>query len=138
MANSLCPGCHRASGSGLHVVAAGCAADAIWLTCWAQARSATADAEGEAEEAAAKPSLPPVVKESLLRATVKARKDQPEETEAEITLREEQEMLADMSKRTALRGVKELAKVRLEGLLADLSLCRCSGVIDEQSNRASL
>lgn len=77
-------------------------------------RAATAVAEGEDDEPIQEAILePPVIKESLLRATAKARKDKPEETEAEVMLREEQEMLADMTKRTALRGVKELAKVIL-------------------------
>ena len=81
------------------------------LVCF-QLRAAAATASGEDDEVIQEaPPEPAVAKESLLRATAKARKDKPEETEAEIMLREEQEMLADMTKRTALRGVKELAKV---------------------------
>ena len=80
-----------------------------------QIRSAAAETDAEDDRAPAQPELPPVVKQSLLQATVKARKDKPEESEAEIMLREEQEMLADMTKRTALKGVKELAKVCILG-----------------------
>lgn len=71
----------------------------------------TDDVDMETAALPAQPPAPAVIKESLLRATAKARKDKPEETEAEVMYREEQEMLADMTKRTALRGVKELAKV---------------------------
>lgn len=89
-----------------------------------QIRAAAAStADGDEPEVAAGPlPPPPVVKESLLRATAKARKDKPEETEAEKQIREEAEMLADMQKRTALKGVKELAKVILS---ADDKLGQC-------------
>ena len=77
-----------------------------------QVRAArAADADGDVAEVPAAPVAAPAVKESLLRATAKARKDKPEETEAEAMLREEREMLADLHKRTALKGVNELAKV---------------------------
>ncbi len=54
----------------------------------------------------------PQSKESLLVRTAKARKDQPTETEAQKRLREEQDMMRNITARTALRGVKELATVR--------------------------
>lgn len=54
----------------------------------------------------------PLIKESLLVRTAKARKDQPTETEAQKRLREEQDMMRNITSRTALRGVKELATVR--------------------------
>ena len=43
--------------------------------------------------------------------TAKARKDQPMETDAQKRLREEQDMMRNITSRTALRGVKELATV---------------------------
>lgn len=52
------------------------------------------------------------VKTSLLAATAKARKGAPKETEDDKRLKEEQEMLHNITNRTALRNVKELAKVR--------------------------
>ena len=53
----------------------------------------------------------PHIKESLLVWTAKARKDQPTETEGQKRLREEQDMMRNITARTALRGVKELATV---------------------------
>lgn len=50
-------------------------------------------------------------KESLLLAAARAKKGKPEETEAEKLLKEEQAMMADITRTTALKGVKELAKV---------------------------
>ncbi|KAK9810473.1 hypothetical protein WJX72_011297 [[Myrmecia] bisecta] len=50
------------------------------------------------------------VKESLLISTAKARKGQPEESEAEKRLKEEAEILRAITQRTALKSVKELAK----------------------------
>ena len=55
---------------------------------------------------------PVAAKESLLAAAAKARKEQPAETEAERRLKEEQDMLRSITQRTALKSVKELAKVR--------------------------
>lgn len=51
------------------------------------------------------------VKTSLLAATAKARRGAPKESEDDKRLKEEQEMLHNITNRTALRGVKELAKV---------------------------
>ena len=62
-------------------------------------------AEAEADEDAGKP------KESLLVAAVRARKDQPEETDAEKHLKEEQDILRQITTKQALKSVKELAKV---------------------------
>lgn len=53
----------------------------------------------------------PRVKTSLLAATAKARKGAPKETEDDKRLKEEQEMLHNITNRTALKSVKELAKV---------------------------
>ena len=53
----------------------------------------------------------PRVKTSLLAATAKARRGAPKESEDDKRLKEEQEMLHNITNRTALRGVKELAKV---------------------------
>ena len=50
-------------------------------------------------------------KESLLLAAARAKKGKPEETEAEKLMKEEQAMMADINRKTALKGVKELAKV---------------------------
>lgn len=74
---------------------------------------------GEQAEEGAGPAppaelAPPVqAKESLLTAAAKARKDKPAETDAEKILKEEQDMLRAITQRTALKSVKELAKVRL-------------------------
>ncbi|CAD7695226.1 unnamed protein product, partial [Ostreobium quekettii] len=54
--------------------------------------------------------LEPKPKESLLVTAVRARKDQPEETEAEKLLKEEQDMLRQITTKQALKSVKELAK----------------------------
>ncbi len=73
---------------------------------------------GEQAEEGAGPALPaelapPVqAKESLLTAAARARKDKPAETDAEKILKEEQDMLRAITQRTALKSVKELAKVR--------------------------
>ena len=56
-------------------------------------------------------SAEPKVKTSLLAATAKARRGAPKETEDDKRLKEEKEMLHNITNRTALRGVKELAKV---------------------------
>ncbi len=50
-------------------------------------------------------------KESLLAATAKARLTKPEDTEAEKLLKEEQDILQHITQKTALKSVKELAKV---------------------------
>ena len=52
-------------------------------------------------------------KESLLLAAARAKKGKPEETEAEKLIKEEQAMMADITRVTALKGVKELAQVSL-------------------------
>jgi hypothetical protein len=50
--------------------------------------------------------------ESLLVQTAKSRKDKPEDTEAVKRLKEEQDILVHVTKKSALQSVKELAKVR--------------------------
>lgn len=50
-------------------------------------------------------------KKSLLSKAAAARKGKPEESESEIMLREEQELLRNVNRQKALKGVKELAKV---------------------------
>ena len=83
--------------------------------------AAAAGEAGTAAEAVAGPEapgnemLPPppvaVEKKSLLKQAAKAKKGKPEETENEQLLREEQELLRNITRQTALKGVKELAKV---------------------------
>jgi hypothetical protein len=51
-------------------------------------------------------------KESLLSAAAKARKERPAETEAEARLREEAEIMRNITARMALKSVKENAQVR--------------------------
>ena len=51
-------------------------------------------------------------KESLLAAAAKARKERPAETEAEAALREEAEIMRNITARMALKSVKENAQVR--------------------------
>lgn len=51
-------------------------------------------------------------KESLLAAAAKARKEKPAETEAEKMLREEQEIMRNITSRKALKSVMENAQVR--------------------------
>lgn len=55
----------------------------------------------------------PVVqaKESLLAAAAKARKEHPAETQAEKLLKEEQEIMRNITARKALKSVKENAQV---------------------------
>ena len=55
-----------------------------------------------------------LVKTSLLAATAKARKGAPKETEDQKRLKEEQEMLHNITNRTALKTFAELAAVRLQ------------------------
>ena len=57
---------------------------------------------------AAEPEAP--VKTSLLAATAAARKGVPKETEDQKRLKEEQEMLHNITNRTALKTFAELAK----------------------------
>ena len=68
-------------------------------------------------EAPGNEMLPPppvaVEKKSLLKQAAKAKKGKPEETENEQMLREEQELLRNITRQTALKGVKELAKVSI-------------------------
>ena len=83
--------------------------------------AAAAGKAGTAAEAVTGPEapgnemLPPppvaVEKKSLLKQAAKAKKGKPEETENEQMLREEQELLRNITRQTALKGVKELAKV---------------------------
>ena len=51
-------------------------------------------------------------KQSLLVAAARAKKGKPEETEADKLRKEEQAIMADITRKTALKGVKELARVR--------------------------
>jgi len=59
------------------------------------------------------PPPPPVQveKTSLLKQAAAARKGKPEESESAKLLREEQELLRNITSQKALKGVKELAKV---------------------------
>ena len=50
-------------------------------------------------------------KRSLLMQAAAARKGKPEESESEKLLKEEQELLKNITRQKALKGVKELAKV---------------------------
>ena len=52
-------------------------------------------------------------KESLLAAAAKARKEKPAETEAEKMLKEEQEIMRNITSRKALKSVMENAQVRV-------------------------
>lgn len=52
-----------------------------------------------------------VEKKSLLMQAAAARKGKPEESESEKLLKEEQELLRNITRQKALKGVKELAKV---------------------------
>ena len=63
------------------------------------------------ELVAGEPEAP--VKTSLLAATAAARKGVPKETEDQKRLKEEQEMLHNITNRTALKTFAELAKVRV-------------------------
>ena len=65
---------------------------------------------------AAEPEAP--VKTSLLAATAAARKGVPKETEDQKRLKEEQEMLHNITNRTALKTFAELAKARVMRFLA--------------------
>lgn len=60
---------------------------------------------------AAEPAAP--VKTSLLAATAAARKGVPKETDDQKRLKEEQEMLHNITNRTALKTFAELAKARI-------------------------
>jgi hypothetical protein len=53
-------------------------------------------------------------KESLLLAAVRLRKDQPEATEEQKQLAEEEDILKHVLQKQALKAVKELAQVRLD------------------------
>lgn len=57
-------------------------------------------------------------KRSLLVQAAAARKEKPEESESQKMLKEEQELLRNITRQKALKGVKELAKVLT---LTDLS-----------------
>ena len=63
----------------------------------------------------AEPEAP--VKTSLLAATAAARKGVPKETEDQKRLKEEQEMLHNITNRTALKTFAELAKA---GVMRDM------------------
>ena len=52
-------------------------------------------------------------KRSLLVQAAAARKGKPEESESQKLLKEEQELLKNITRQKALKGVKELAKVDL-------------------------
>lgn len=80
--------------------------------------------QAEAEDVA-KPVAPPepsghempppqsaVEKKSLLAQAAAAKKGKPEETENERLIREEQELLRNITRQKALKGVNEIAKVR--------------------------
>ena len=62
------------------------------------------------------------VKTSLLAATAAARKGVPKETEDQKRLKEEQEMLHNITNRTALKTFAELAQVRV--FMSDLKHCK--------------
>lgn len=53
-------------------------------------------------------------KRSLLMQAAAARKGQPEESDSQKMLKEEQELLRNITRQKALKGVKELAKVSLQ------------------------
>lgn len=72
------------------------------------ARHQTAQTDGTVTAEADVP-----VKTSLLAATAAARKGAPKETEDQKRLKEEQEMLHNITNRTALKTFAELAKVVL-------------------------
>ncbi len=55
-------------------------------------------------------------KESLLLATARARKDQPEATEADKQLEEEADIMKHVLQKQALKAVKELANVGAAGV----------------------
>ena len=65
--------------------------------------------DGEAAASAGTASQHP--KQSLLAAAAKARKTQPAETEQERQLREEQQIMADLQRKQALRSAMENAQV---------------------------
>lgn len=58
-------------------------------------------------------------KESLLVSAVRARRGMPEESEAEKRLKEEREMLKQITTKQALKSVGELAKVFMGKTLVD-------------------
>lgn len=75
------------------------------------------DAAGDAAPAAAAAAAQAAAgqqqgKESLLAAAAKARKGKAAETEAEARLREEQEIMRNITSRMALKSVQENAQVR--------------------------
>ena len=65
--------------------------------------------DGEAAAPASSASQQP--KQSLLAAAAKTRKTQPAETEQEKQLREEQQIMADLQRKQALRSAMENAQV---------------------------
>ena len=66
--------------------------------------------DDEADEAPE--TVAAAAKQSLLVAAARAKKGRPEETEADKLRKEEQAIMADITRKTALKGVKELARVR--------------------------
>lgn len=81
----------------------------------AGAKDAGGDAEGNIgpqQPGNAPPPLPAQVeKRSLLSQAAAAKKGKPEESENERLIREEQELLRNITRQKALMGAKELAKV---------------------------
>lgn len=65
-------------------------------------------------------------KKSLLSQAAAVRKGKPEESESEKMLREEAELLRNITKQKALRGVKELAKVQIYNQLCIFQLWNCA------------
>jgi hypothetical protein len=71
-------------------------------------------------------------KESLLAAAAKARKVKPAETEAERLLREEQDIMRNITKRMALKSAKENAQVlKAARCRVDFECSLSSGLIAE-------
>ena len=72
------------------------------------------------------PSTVTAEKKSLLVQAAAARKGKPEETENERLIREEQELLRNITRQKALKGVNELAKVgRFNLHCSATALCLC-------------
>lgn len=76
------------------------------------AGDASAGPGGTAAGVAAASTGQAQAKESLLAAAAKARKERPAETEAEARLKEEAEIMRNITARMALKSVKENAQVR--------------------------
>ena len=77
--------------------------------------------DGEAAAPISSTSQQP--KQSLLAAAAKTRKTQPAETEQEKQLREEQQIMADLQRKQALRSAMENAQVDGASALAYPRVC---------------